>query len=363
MSSRYWGAVRALRQDVVLFLAAWFVVQFCFSGLYSVLLNLFVLRLGYGPAFVGRVHAGMALGFVAFALPAGILGGRLGYRRAILVGLSANTVLSALIPAAVLTSGSQQRALLLTPYGLYGFFLTFIIVNGVAFLANTSQKDTRPLVFSLYTATPPIAGFVGCLTAGFLPGLAGVVPVAALLVVGFLRSTLVQALPTFFNVHLDTDYRAPTSLIGLLMSAARLLSAPAALLAPLLIKAVGARRSVIAAGTTAALLVLPIAMAPGIVPAATTLIGVLTLAGLHNCAFTTFAQETTAPEWRSVVSGAVFTAGGVSLVGVSYGGGRVMASLGYRPMVAATGVFMLAGVLIFALYFSARRVAALTAQP
>ena len=183
-----------------------------------------------------------------------------------------------------------------------------------------------------------------------------VAPIAVLVLVALLRSPLQQALQTFFNVHLDTAFGTPASVIGLLMSAARLLSAPAALLAPLLIHALGARRTVIVAGCAAALLVLPIAMRPGVAAAAASLVGVLTLVSISNCAFTTFAQETTAPEGRSIVAGAVFTAGGASLVFVSYGGGLAMATIGYRALIAITGALMLAAVLIFSRYFKAKRV-------
>ena len=69
------------------------------GGIATVLLNLYVLRLGFGPEFVGLMNA---IGMFVFALssfPGGRLGERFGLRRVMLTGIALCLVGSALGPA------------------------------------------------------------------------------------------------------------------------------------------------------------------------------------------------------------------------------------------------------------------------
>lgn len=407
MKVSYIRAIRSFRRDVVYYLIAWFLVQFCFSGVYAVLMNLYVLRLGYGPAFVGTVQATMGLGFAVFALIGGGIGRRLGYRRAIILGLSCNVVFSAIIPLSVFFSGHLQRFMLLAPYGLYGLCLTFIIVNGVAFLANTTESETRPIVFGIYASIPPVAGFAGSLVAGFLPVIVSKMgaldgqsartygfslwivtilyavtlamflrsretqvsqtsqtaqrpgaPVAAMLVmlfVAILRSSPRFALIMFFNAYLDTTYQTATPLIGTLMSIARLIAAPAALMAPLIMTRLGSRRTVMVTGAVFAFLVLPIAIVSSVPAAAFSLITVNAAATMCQAAYMTFHQEITHPLWRSIMAGAVFTAGGLSYAAVGYGGGAAIEAFGYQRFFLFAIFAVFAGLLIFWRYFTPKR--------
>ena len=77
-------ALRTFHPDVYRYLFAMGIVGFSYFGFISVLLNLYLLRLGYGTGFIGLVNGGIALAFAACSLPAGAIGGRLGdapYRR------------------------------------------------------------------------------------------------------------------------------------------------------------------------------------------------------------------------------------------------------------------------------------------
>ena len=65
-------------RDVRLYLVTAGLVGFCWIGIYLVLFNLYLLRLGYGPEFIGTVNAAGSLAYAVFSLPAGALGGRWG---------------------------------------------------------------------------------------------------------------------------------------------------------------------------------------------------------------------------------------------------------------------------------------------
>jgi len=49
-------------------------VSFVFAGIHAVLLNLYLLRLGYVPEFISLVNAAGLLTLGVFSLPAGALG-------------------------------------------------------------------------------------------------------------------------------------------------------------------------------------------------------------------------------------------------------------------------------------------------
>ena len=74
MAANYVKALRLFGRDVRLYLITAALVGFCWQGIYVVLFNLYLLRLGYGPEFVGLVGAVGLLAYAVLSLPAGALG-------------------------------------------------------------------------------------------------------------------------------------------------------------------------------------------------------------------------------------------------------------------------------------------------
>ena len=75
MTTLYLQKLRLLGRDVYLYLLAAFLVGLTvYGGIFTVLLNLYLLRLGYGTEFVGLLNATGRFAFAAFCLPAGALG-------------------------------------------------------------------------------------------------------------------------------------------------------------------------------------------------------------------------------------------------------------------------------------------------
>ena len=98
MFSDYMRALRQFSRDVRLFLFSATLVGFNFFGIYMVLLNLYLLRLGHKPDAIGLVHATGSLATVVFAVLAGSLGRRMGSRNALAIGFGLFVVGVGLLP-------------------------------------------------------------------------------------------------------------------------------------------------------------------------------------------------------------------------------------------------------------------------
>src|SRR5690242_6982490 len=88
MIIRYLKWLRLLGPSVALYFVTIALVGFAIDGgVYAVLLNLYLVRMGYGPESIGFVNSAGALTFALACLPAGALGGRWGSRRIMVMGL------------------------------------------------------------------------------------------------------------------------------------------------------------------------------------------------------------------------------------------------------------------------------------
>jgi MFS family permease len=113
----YLHVLRRFSRDVCLYLITAALIGFTiFGGIYTVLLNLYLVRLGYGPSFVGLVNAAGPLAMAIFCLPAGAFGGRWGSRRAMIAGLSLSIPGFGLLPLAEYIPPLAQAGWLLTTY-------------------------------------------------------------------------------------------------------------------------------------------------------------------------------------------------------------------------------------------------------
>ena len=285
-----------------------------FGGIYSVLLNLYLLRLGYGTAFIGDVNAAGALAFVVCSLPAGALGRRWGNRPMLVAGLALATLGHGLLPLAEYFTGADQRHWLLGSLTLGSAGTNIYFVNVFPFLMGATRPQQRSHVFSLQVAIWPLAAFVGSLIGGFLPGLCAAAldtdldqPIAyryplllaaallatALILVARTRSVARAAAPapsarrgrppyslfiamgaitffqtsgegvarTFFNVYLDDALGLSTALIGSMSAGGQLLAVGAALAAPLLTRRWAPSQVILGGSLGMALCLIPLALA------------------------------------------------------------------------------------------------------
>ena len=144
-------------------------VGFALDGVYAVLLNLYLLRLGYGPQFIGQVNAIGLFTFALVSLPAGIMGTWWTSTRMLRVGLGSIFLGTLLLPLAEFSPQGWQAGWFIVTYAmtLTGFSLFF--VNGAPFLMSVVKRDNQSGAFAIQTALLSLAAFGGSLFGGVLP--------------------------------------------------------------------------------------------------------------------------------------------------------------------------------------------------
>lgn len=166
MLTNYLRQLRLFNYDVRMYMITAALIGFNYFGIVSVLLNLYLLRLGYGPDFIGLVNVSTALAFAFSSLPSGALSNRFGYRKiVVVVGAGIG-----LLPLAELFTDFWRDAGVLTAHILGGVGFALYIVNANPYLVAATSMVERDHVFSMQVALLPLAGFIGSLVAGILPG-------------------------------------------------------------------------------------------------------------------------------------------------------------------------------------------------
>ncbi|NLT42653.1 MAG: MFS transporter, partial [Anaerolineae bacterium] len=161
MALHYLHTVRRFGRDARLAFATGALLWFSVFGIYSVLFNLYILRLGFGPEFVGLANAGGLLSGALFSLPAGELGRRWGSRRAMIAGLILAVVGHGLVPLAEILPPALQPAWVLLSYfaGCLGALAVYM-VNVTPYLMGVTAPHQHNHAFSLLSAIPTAAAFL-----------------------------------------------------------------------------------------------------------------------------------------------------------------------------------------------------------
>lgn len=134
MATSYLQQVRRFNRDVCLYLCSRAMVGFSYFGFHSVLFSFYLLRLGYGPGFVGLVNAAGFLTDALFSLPAGALGRRWGSRRMIIGGTGMMLVAITLPPLAQFMPARLRAGWLLVTYALSWLGGALYTASGPPFL-------------------------------------------------------------------------------------------------------------------------------------------------------------------------------------------------------------------------------------
>jgi MFS family permease len=402
----YFKTLGLFRRDVRLLLVCT-ALMWLALGIYVVVFNLFLLRLGYTASFVGLARAVGSLGFAGFGLVAGLLGQRFGSRSILIVGSVLAGLAFALIGFAVMLPAPLRPAWLLVSNALGWIGFSIFFVNSGPFLMGHTTEAERSHAFSVSATLHPLMGFGGGLLGGLLPGLlarglglsqelpapyaytlwvaalatlAGV-PILAgtrragvrrsrqgasraaapLGVIGFLalfalfRGTAEHAVHAFFNVYLDLELGASTAQIGVIYAVAQLVAVPGALAYPWFARRWGDYRTVVAGVIMISALVLPLILFAHWAPAALGLAGTIAAAAVVTTALIVYSQSVVRPEWRSMTSGALSMASGLGIAATSLGGAALIGSLGYRAFFGISAALTLGAVLIFWGYFRVPR--------
>lgn len=412
---RYLHGLRSLGPAVGLYLLVVALVGFVVDGgVFAVLLNLYLLRVGYGPEQIGLINAAGTLTFALASLPAGALGERFGSLRMLGLGIGLMLAGATLLPLADLLAPALRLAWLIVTLSLSYVGLALFFVNTAPFILGAVDAERRTQIFALQTALLSLAAFLGSLVGGTLPplfaallgvelsaaapyryalilsGLAllGAIaavrairpttpahpvpevavgpPVAAvaapilglLLLIALVRLLQVAGLAattTFFNVYLDAELGLPTAQIGAIIALGRLLGVPAALSTSWLTGRFGKPAVAIGATLGSAAAILPLALIPRWEAAALSFVGLVGLSWIRYSASIVYVLELVPPARRATVSGLSETAAGICFTLITLGGGYMIVLLGYRWLFLTAAAVTALSALVFWLAFRNRR--------
>ena len=395
----YLHALGSLNRDVRLFMVSVVVSGICYMGLYFLLINLYLLRLGYGLEFIGVFVSTGAFSFALFSLPAGMVGRRFGSRRPMVFGMVVLMLGLGMLAVTGLVPAGLRTAWLIFFCALRELGNAFYMVNANPYLMGVASAKERDYAFSLRATLTPLAGFFGTLIGGFLPRvsevywgwsaddpfnymvplvlsslllLPGVVAVWAMgevevdegvreavdrgtmplrflvpiAVVSGLFIVAASAGQSFYHVYMDTVLQASTQLIGAIASCGQLMTAAMMLMAPALMRRWGHARTFVLMGLGMGLSLLPMALVSHWWAAGLSTVGVVVLMSFSFTALTMFHQELVPPGWRPAMSGASLMAMGIGWGIVSSGGGYFVAAWGWPPffLLATCGTVLGVGV-------------------
>ena len=136
-------------------------------ALFSLLYNLYLLRLSYQEDFIGQVASMAPLATGLLALPTGILSDRLG-RRPFLI---ASGLLLAISQLGLCLTTSPGALLAFSFVG--GVAMAFVWVNHVPFLSDNAHPARRAEALAIWSALQIIVRMLLSLIGGFMPGVMG----------------------------------------------------------------------------------------------------------------------------------------------------------------------------------------------
>ena len=165
----YVDAYKGLSRNTLLALMTWSILALVYLGIFAVVFNLYLLRLGLRPDQIGLVASVHPLTGALVSLPAGILGRKRGSRTGIILGAGLLAAGQVLIPFAELLSPPFWIPWFLGCQIFAGSGGSIFMVNHVAYLSGSTNRKGRSYAFSLREATAPFAGFIGSLLGGILP--------------------------------------------------------------------------------------------------------------------------------------------------------------------------------------------------
>jgi len=400
--SHYLKIVRGFSPSVRAYILAYAAIGFAYFGIANVIYNLFLLRLGYDLALIGQVNGVGQLTWALMALPASLIGRRIGLRRVMVGGsliIASGYTLFLLVDQ---IPPHIRIAWLFATNILVWTGVAQVTVNGLPYISGITRVEERSHALAVANAATSLMAVFGSLVAGFLPGWVAslnhksleqafpyqltfwIIP-PVFLVAAYLFSRMIASEPeegsveiqqnapvpiwiflffgvviffqtaseggirAFFNAYLDTDLGVSTANIGLLFGAAGLLPIFGALAMPLLVTRLGSRKAfgVVGLGIVSALVLIGMFPNPG--AAALGFIIFNVLAALIGAIRSVLSQEIVAPRWRGATSAILFLGlasgwGSMALLGSAIIG--IVSFRGLMYISALSGLF--SAVLIFA---------------
>ena len=404
--SRAHATFSGFGRDVNLLLTATGILAISFFGIQMLLKILYVLRLGYGPAYLGMFNAAGALGYMAMSLPAGALGARLGLKRTMTLGVTVSMLGVAMLPFTEFVPLQAQPSWpILSQLILSGGYAMFSI-NLVPALMATTTNENRNSAYALSSTLRGLGTFVGTIFGGLLPGIFAVLigqsvdtpgpyrlalwlgaafglvalfplarirsvesdeevveidpvgknafpllPMGLLIVYVCFSQAANATCQSFCSAYMDTELMLSPLAIGLITGAGQFFAIFAPLLGPRLAARHGNGWTMMMTTLGSALSLLPLILIATWYGAGLGRFGTLMLGAMWMPALQVYQMELVDRRWRSLAYAAVSMAMGLSFGVISYAGGYVAAGWGYDSLftmgliLSAMGAAMMWGIL------------------
>ncbi|MBN1485573.1 MAG: MFS transporter [Chloroflexia bacterium] len=159
----YWGKIQLIQGNARLYMLG-IVISGLGLGVQRLLFNFYVLSLGYSETFLGTLISTNSLVAILGALPAGYVSDMLGRKRSFLI----SAAVSGLAMLGLLQW--HQPAGLILMNVVLGLANSLLWVSGPPFMMENSNTEERSYLFSFSSGLQTVAGFLGNLFGGFLPG-------------------------------------------------------------------------------------------------------------------------------------------------------------------------------------------------
>ncbi|MEX1018030.1 MAG: MFS transporter [Litorilinea sp.] len=170
MLTNYIGIIRTFNRNIILYLVATGILGFAVDGgVNSVIFNLYLLRLGFGPEFIGQINSAGLTTFALASLPAGALAGRFPARTLMAIGLGLMLAGCAMLPLAESLGPANPAPWLFAGFIAIYLGMALYFVPAVPFIFDVTREDERSPVFSAQSALLALSAFIGSLIGGFLP--------------------------------------------------------------------------------------------------------------------------------------------------------------------------------------------------
>lgn len=160
----YLQPVRSFSRSARLFLAMIIIYGVIYSG-WQLFFNFYILQSGFSREFLGLINAMPYAAGLLFGIPMGRLSDRIGRKASILVGLAAMGVFM------VIQITTRDPAVIVGSAFVYGVSYMLFVVSQPPLMAKLSDAENRTMLFSLSYGLQTLAGAIGALFAGQLPGL------------------------------------------------------------------------------------------------------------------------------------------------------------------------------------------------
>ena len=392
-----------LPRDVQLYAWAWFIIGIGTFGIWAVLFNLYLQRLGMGPEAIGLLlGVGPFIGAIG-AIPAAMIGARMGNRQAMNLGVLIIIIAFVLLLSAEFLPAALQVGWITIWWMVFSLANALTNINGAPWIMAVAAPEERASAFTAQMVLLSIGGFVGSLVAGILPGIiakltgmgsdaptaywitlwltpitfmggyyllhltqprppvktpvatqqAAGIPYLTLIFVGsliFLQVSGESLVRPFYNLYLDSNVGMSLARIGVVFGIAQMLPIVSSLLTPSILKRWGGTRTMIAMSFANALCFLAMAFLLAWLAASASYIVFISIAPIANVVRTVFSQESVDAQWRTVMSTATNIGIVLSQALFTALGGFLIAGYGYRSLFLSGAMMALISAFIAWIY-------------